>query len=298
MKPYFDNGQGIVIYHGEALATLQTLSVPITAILADPPYSTGGMLRGDRNAATTAKYRGWGYVDGVRHAPKSDVPEFTGDTRDQRAYAYWSALWLSECLRLAEPGALCFVFTDWRQLPTTTDAIQAGGWVWRGIVVWDKGVARPIKGRFRTNTEYIVWGSNGPLPAHADVYPSSVIDCAPPFDRDHLTQKPVPLIRHLLSVAPPGGLILDPFMGTGTTLVGGRDLGHRAIGIEIEERYCEIAARRLEQQTMFAPEPDREPAGSQVDMFEVTACRNGCVGPVATERACIQCGAAYAEVTA
>ena len=61
----------------------------------------------------------------------------------------------------------------------------------------------------------------------------------------HPTQKPVHIIRKLLDGTE--GTILDPFMGSGTTLVAARDLGRKAIGIEIEERYCEIAAQRLAQ---------------------------------------------------
>jgi len=56
----------------------------------------------------------------------------------------------------------------------------------------------------------------------------------------------------LLSKCPADGLILDPFMGSGTTLRAAMDLGRRAVGIEIEEKYCEIAARRLDQMVLFA----------------------------------------------
>lgn len=62
----------------------------------------------------------------------------------------------------------------------------------------------------------------------------------------HPTEKPVGILRELVGKAPPG-VVLDPFCGSGTTLVAARDLGRRAVGIEIEERYCEAAARRLEQ---------------------------------------------------
>lgn len=67
---------------------------------------------------------------------------------------------------------------------------------------------------------------------------------------DHPTQKPLKLMRKLIGWAG-GDPVLDPFMGSGTTLRAAKDLGRRAIGIEIEERYCEIAAKRLAQETLF-----------------------------------------------
>jgi len=65
-------------------------------------------------------------------------------------------------------------------------------------------------------------------------------------DIGHPTVKPMPLVETFLS-AVPGGLVLDPFMGSGTTLLAAKNLKRRAIGIDIEEHYCEIAARRLDQ---------------------------------------------------
>jgi site-specific DNA-methyltransferase (adenine-specific) len=69
------------------------------------------------------------------------------------------------------------------------------------------------------------------------------------YERKHPTQKPLKLMLQAVRVFG-GSKILDPFMGSGTTLRAAKDLGRKAIGIEIEERYCEIAARRLEQEVL------------------------------------------------
>jgi len=68
--------------------------------------------------------------------------------------------------------------------------------------------------------------------------------------RHHPHQKPVGLMHMLLEKCPPSLCVLDPFMGSGTTLRAAKDLGRKAIGIEIEERYCEIAAKRLAQEVL------------------------------------------------
>ena len=67
--------------------------------------------------------------------------------------------------------------------------------------------------------------------------------------QDHPSPKPLSVVRWFLSRVP-GNVVLDPFMGSGTTLVAARLLGRCAIGVEIEEKYCELAARRLEQATL------------------------------------------------
>ena len=69
-------------------------------------------------------------------------------------------------------------------------------------------------------------------------------------DHGHPTEKPIKLIQWCIEESRTEGIILDPFMGSGTTLRAAKDLGRKAIGIEIEEKYCEIAAKRLRQEIL------------------------------------------------
>lgn len=226
---------------GESLAVLREMPAAcVDAVISDPPYSSGGFTRGDRTNDTTSKY--------VQSGTKIDRPDFAGDNRDQRSFGYWCALWLSECLRVAKPGSPICVFTDWRQLPTTTDALQAGGWVWRGIVPWDKTEAcRPTMGRFAAQAEYVVWGSAGALPERTEVgcLWGVVRQQVDQSDKHHITGKPTAVMQALARICVPGGVVLDPFAGSGTTGVGALLEGRRFIGIELTEAYHKIAEERL-----------------------------------------------------
>jgi site-specific DNA-methyltransferase (adenine-specific) len=230
------------MHHGEALAVLRTMpDASFDAIVTDPPYSSGGFTRGDRTGSTKTKYTLTGML--------VDRPQFAGDNRDQRSFGYWCTLWLSECLRVAKPGAPICVFSDWRQLPTTTDVLQAGGFVWRGLVVWDKTEAcRPAMGRFAAQCEYVVWGTAGPSPDREDVgcLWGVIREPVRPADKHHITGKPTAVMRQLVHVCPPGGVVLDPFAGSGTTGVAAVLEGRRFVGIEITAEYVAIARERLQ----------------------------------------------------
>lgn len=231
----------------------------VDALITDPPYSSGGFTRGDRAADPRTKYA-TSDSDGARR-----TPTFSGDNRDQRSFLLWSMLWLEMARTACREGAPIALFSDWRQLPTVTDAIQVGGWVWRGICQWEKTNARPQMGRFRQSAEYLVWGSNGPMPAGpaagAPLPGHIVASSVPEQDRLHLTQKPDEVMRWAVKICRPGGLVLDPFAGSGSTGVAALATGRRFVGVERDPAYAEIAAQRLRA---------AEAAGTQIEMLITT----------------------------
>jgi site-specific DNA-methyltransferase (adenine-specific) len=230
--------------NGDSLRLLRDLDPEsVDAVIADPPYSSGGMVRADRMAQPSTKYQR------SEHA-ESRYPEFYGDNRDQRGFLAWSSLWLADAWRATRSAGVFVLFVDWRMLPTITDAVQAGGWIWRGIVPWHKPAARPQLGRFTQSCEFAVWGSKGPLPLDrgVPVLPGLVTALpVPSKEREHLTEKPLSIMRELVRIAPPGGLVLDPFAGSATTGVAALLEGRRFLGFELSDDYLEIGRRRLRE---------------------------------------------------
>jgi len=266
VKPYYED-ERVTLYGGDALAVLADLpSGSVDAIITDPPYSSGGAYKGDRSAATGVKYTGaYGVIP--------DRADFSGDNRDQRSFLTWMNLWLGEALRVVRPGGVCALFTDWRQLPTMTDALQVGGWVWRGVVPWAKPGGRPIyKQRAWINQcEYIAWGTAGSSAVTDDGATEPLpgfYQASPPRDREHQTQKPLDVMRGLVKIAPKGGVVLDPFMGSGTTGVAAALESRHFVGVEMVAHYQQIAQRRIQEAQGQAVHKGDQGA---LDFSEVTA---------------------------
>ncbi|OZA78817.1 MAG: DNA modification methylase, partial [Azorhizobium sp. 39-67-5] len=179
------------LYLADSLEVIPQLEEASCAgVLTDPPYSSGGASQRDRSAPTSSKYQSSNH--------RGLYPEFAGDTRDQRSYFAWSTLWMLRARRLVRPGGILCAFTDWRQLPTTTDAVQAAGWVWRGIVPWDKTErGRPQLGRYRAQAEYVAWATNGARPLAGKVAPG-VFREPVPNTKHHIAGKPVGIMEGLL----------------------------------------------------------------------------------------------------
>lgn len=239
MKPYYQDDQ-ITLYQGDCLEILRELpDKHFDAVITDPPYCSGGAHAGDRTKGTQQKY----LTSGI----DCKFPDFGGDAKDQRSFAFWCILWLSECYRATKDAGIIGQFTDWRQLPITTDVVQSADWTWRGITAWNKKNSRPRKGGFRNQCEYLVWGSKGHLPAEgpclSGCFDNSIVMGK---KRLHQTQKPVEVMEEICKVAwKNDAIILDPFAGSGSTLAAAKRLGKKAVGIERSEFYAEVAAQRL-----------------------------------------------------
>lgn len=241
-------GDGWTILHGDMLNIIQSFEPGVfDAVITDPPYASGGSRPHEKNRTTNQKYSSM--------EKENALPDFDGDQKDQRSWTNWMAQWLSDARKVCKEGAPICLFIDWRQYPSITDALQWAGWIWRGVAVWDKLTCRPQKGRFRQQSEYIVWGSNGPMPVNRPVgCLPGVFRYANPQNRIHVTEKPLQLMRDIVKICEPGGRILDPFAGSGTTVLAAVREGYEAVGIELNDAYFKLGSDRVR----FALEAESE----------------------------------------
>ena len=225
--PYHEE-PGIKIYHGDAEALVAALD-EVDLVLTDPPYGIGKSHGGRGSFAFGGKNSG--------KAPghRREYPDEWDHKRPPR-----------ELLRaVVEAGALAIVFggnyfAD--LLPASTH------WI-----VWDKLNTAPTF----SDCE-LAWTSSPRRSVMKITIESNGMIGAVRGRRVHPTQKPLSLMKWCIdNYSSPGDMILDPFMGSGTTLLAAKDLGRRAIGIEREEKYCKIARDRLAQEVLFPG--DREP---------------------------------------
>lgn len=223
MKPYYQD-ERTTIYHGDCLEVMQSIDGLFDAVVTDPPYGINTKSDG------SGKLSPW--------ADLCNASLF---------YATWMQ---SARVRLRAEGCL-WSFLNWRSLPTFQKASCDIRWPIESLLVWDKDWIGP-------------GGTRGLRPSYELV----ALFCGETFSIDdrgipdikkekwagqkqfHPAEKPVPLLAFLLDCSK-SGTILDPFMGSGTTLVAAKLEGRRAVGIEIDERYCEIAANRLRQGVLF-----------------------------------------------
>ena len=271
MKPYYqDDRAGITIYHGDCREILPTLAPgSVDLVLTDPPYghnNNNGDLIHRREEAL-------GLVKAGTHQPGEARP-IANDGPEANALVRWAFI---EFNRVLKAGCCCCCccsgggpdpqFARWSLW--MDEAIG-----FKQAVVWDKG-GLGMGWHYRRNYELILVAEKPG--AACQWYGGSSqanvirIPGIKPAEDDHPTPKPLELMALFASLhSAEGDLILDPFMGSGTTLVAAKQLGRRAIGIEITERYCEIAVKRLAQDMLPLEPPAKEPV-SDAYLFDMGA---------------------------
>src|SRR4029079_6249948 len=238
MQPYYQD-DWVTLYHGDCIEGMQALGEQtVDAVLTDPPYSSGGR-REDARSIRKAMTRSVEDGDWIR-----------GDAMSTSGFTYLLRLCGMEWRRVLKAGGHVLSFIDWRMAAHLAAALESADLRQHPLLVWNKQVLG-MGAVFRNQHEFIVHMSAGnpAPPQRRDV--ANVLSFPPVRGGDHPTEKPEPLLRTLLSViAPAGAMVLDPFSGSGSTLLAARSLDMRSIGIEADERYCEIVARRLAQDAL------------------------------------------------
>ena len=202
----------VTLYHGDCL-TEHREWLDADVLVTDPPY-------------------GMAYYSGRRKADDAIAGDRTLDARD-RALAAWTE---------DDDRRPALSFGTWKQ------ARPEGV---RQLIVWDKRGGAGFSGDLNmpwadvTEEIYVLghgW-TGGRIPA---IYSIPTLPSQSPERHGHPTPKPVSLMLKLIEKCPPG-IVADPFAGSGATLLAARNLGRRAIGVELEEKYCEVIAKRLDQ---------------------------------------------------
>lgn len=219
-RPYYEAG-GVTIYHGDCAELLPGLGA-FDLLLTDPPYGIG--------------------ADAVMH--KQGGKKFGRSVTTRTAYAdtNWDASPPSRSL------------LDLCRSKATHQIIFGGNYFElppsRCWLVWDKET-----GANRFADAELVWTNLDKAVRLKRYLWAGMLQGRAGHAREarlHPTQKPMEVIAWVMSHAPDGiTSVLDPFMGSGTTLRVAKDRGLAAVGIEREERYCEIAANRLRQEVLF-----------------------------------------------
>lgn len=232
-RPYYEHA-GITIYHGDCREILPTLA-PVDLVLTDPPYSSLDVATG---TGTTTRLVRLDARGGKRLASSTTRSWFSTLSAEQLG-----GVWPLMRALLSDEGAL-YAMADVKSGLEFFPSLQPAN-----VIVWDKGTI----GMGYSWRRMYEWIAYCPCEKHVlrDKGLGDIIRVSGEQNKEHPTEKPKRLFHPILKNSTDAGdIILDPFMGSGTTLQAAKDLGRRAIGIEIEERYCEIAAQRLSQEIL------------------------------------------------
>jgi DNA modification methylase len=252
---YFGHaGNDAVLIEGDCREVLPALGM-VDAVVTDPPYCSGGFSESGKQAVKGM---------GLRSETIRELGWFVNDNMTTAGLCWLMshvAGWSRRCLK---KGGTFTAFTDWRMAGALAPAIEAAGFRYQNLIVWAKPSAGLGSG-FRAQHELAIHFSNG-TPEYFSSSNGNVLFSrrVHSSEREHQTEKPVELIASIVeTVSPFGGIVLDPFMGSGTTGVAALQLGRKFIGIELDPGYFDIACKRISEawaQPRLFDEPRAKPA--------------------------------------
>lgn len=228
-----------VLMKGDCLERMKEIpDESVDIVLTDPPYeiskpSNFHTMEDRKNGRTGTNFGAWDY-------------DFSNDG------------WIRLCAKKLKKGGSLIGFNDFRKATTINNLAVENGLVYKDTLIWHKTNAMPRNRdrRFITNVEmmqlFVKPKAKWTFNRQHDSYESSVLSFASEsgggYTRYHPTQKPIKLITYLLNICSnKGDVLLDPFMGSGTTGVACKNLNRKFIGIELDQDYFNIAKKRIEE---------------------------------------------------
>lgn len=202
------------VVHGDCVEVMRQMeSASVDFILTDPPY--------------LCRYR------------SRDGQTIANDDRDG-----WLEPAFAGMYRVLKPGSLCLSFYGWNAADKFIGAWRAAGFRMVGHIVFTKQYASSSRFVQSKHEQAYLLAKGEPARPLKPI--DDVRDWHYSGNRLHPTQKPIKVLQPLIEAfCPAGGLVLDPFCGSGSTLVAARDMGRGYLGIELDARHAETAALRL-----------------------------------------------------
>jgi adenine-specific DNA-methyltransferase len=238
IKPYYEHA-GITIYHGDCKEILPTLP-KVDLVLTDPPYGTQNL--------------GGGYGRRQLHSIDGRLGRTIVEDVDLGALLGCAC----PLYRILSENSWLVTFCAPRRMLETAQIFQLGGFEYFGHAIWDKGTPGLGYTIRYSHEDLLIFRKGNPCsPEEAVMSIVRVGVSRVDTSLRHPHEKPVEIWKQMSRLC--GGTILDPFMGSGTTLVAAKQSGRRAVGIEICEEYCSVAVKRLSQEVLAFDPPKPSP---------------------------------------
>lgn len=219
--------EGVSLYLGDARDVLPAMAEPADLLATDPPYrlTSGGDTPGGMQG---------GWLDG-----------YSNNGAVVTVNCEWHE-WLPVAFAALAKDSDAYIMSNDKNLRDALNAIVGAGFSIHNVLGWDKKTATANRW-YMKNMEFCVYAWKGRARKINDCSSKQLVTVPQIDESKHPTEKPVDLMRlYIGNSTKPGALVLDPFMGSGTTGVAAVQLGRRFIGVELEQEHYDAARRRIE----------------------------------------------------